>query len=129
MNRSGIATIIFDGDLSTFRRSKWIDNGYSLVGLGIGWPTGIVGTIAIELSNHGIDGVPGAVYDVNGSLAIDPTKQPNGTAGVLIINGITTSLAAICVTFTLGSGNDGAGKYFTDDSHIDGHPPTLSMKL
>lgn len=110
----------FGGDMSANRRSQWVDlRGCHNGALEIAWPaTGTpVGTIAIEVSNHGAYGVAGVVY----SPAI--AKQPAGTADGTLFDGIFTTAKFICVTYTVTSGGTGAS--FTDLSGVATKPAKL----
>jgi hypothetical protein len=109
-------------DLSATTRSKWckLPPGAKKCAIGIGWtdvdsPTG---TIAIEVSTHGIDGVAGAAYPVV------ITTQPAGSAGTLFLDNIETAAEFIAVTYTRVSG--GTGDTFTDDA--GGTTPALIIK-
>ena len=90
--------------------------------IGIGWPaTGTpVGTLAIEISNHGKPGVAGAPYPTT------ITTNPAGTANTLVLDNIETSCTYIRMTYTAGSGGTGAS--FTDDSGVSGTLPTIETK-
>jgi hypothetical protein len=110
----------FAGDLSAARRAQWVNaSGRDTVSVGIGWPAGVVGTIGVELSNHGQAGVAGAAYSIT-------MTQPAGTAGGALITGIEPNGASsITVVWTPGVGNDGVGKHFTDESGVAGTEPLL----
>jgi hypothetical protein len=109
-------------DLSASTRTKWIKRppGAKKACIGIGWPaTGTpVGTLSIEVSDHGKPGVAGAAYPV----AI--TTNPSGTANTLILDLIETAADAIAMVYTRTSG--GTGAVFTDSSGVAGTLPQIT---
>jgi hypothetical protein len=120
----------FGGDLSAARATGWFAlSGRKDVSVGAGWPTGIVGVIDFELSNHGQIGVAGAPYrDSDGDPAIPTANQPASTAANITVRGIEPEAALfIRVTWTPGVGNSGAGKYLSNDSGVVGTSATLGI--
>lgn len=117
-----IPIVFTAADLSATTRSKWckLPPGAKKCAIGIGWPAtdAPTGTIAIEVSTHGIDGVAGAAYPV-----VIGT-QPAGSAGTLFLDNIETAAEFIAVTYTRVSG--GTGAVFTDEA--GGLPPALVIK-
>jgi hypothetical protein len=90
--------------------------------IGIGWPNTDtpIGTLAIEISNHGKPNVSGAPYPTV------ITINPAGTANTVILDKIETSATYIRMTYTRSSG--GAGAVFTDDTGVAGTLPNIETK-
>jgi hypothetical protein len=117
--------LVFDAaDISATTRSRWakLPPGAKKCAIGIAWtdvdsPTG---TLAIEVSTHGLEGVAGAAYPV-----VIGT-HPAGSVGSLLLDNIETAAEFIAVTYTVVSG--GVDDVFTDESGVAGRPPALIIK-
>jgi hypothetical protein len=91
--------------------------------IAMGWPaTGSpIGTLAIEVSNHGTEGTSGAAYSPA------PSTNPSGAvAANIILDNIVTSACYIRMTYTASSG--GTACVFTNDSGVAGTSPTIEFK-
>jgi hypothetical protein len=90
--------------------------------IGVGWTaTGApIGELSIEVSNHGDDSMAGSVYPVT------ITTNPAGSAGSVMLDGITTSAEYIKMRYTRSSA--GTGAVFTDETQVAGTFPTIIFK-
>ena len=91
--------------------------------IAMGWPaTGSpVGTLAIEVSNHGIEGTAGAAYSPA------PSVNPSGAvAANIVLDNIVTAAAYIRMTYTNSSG--GTACIFTNETGVAGTTPTIEFK-
>lgn len=88
----------------------------------IGWTgaTTPVGTFAIQVSKHGINGTAGAVYTPA------PSSGPAGTSSFAVFDGIETAAPYIRLVYTRTSG--GASDVFTNDSCVSGTSAIISFK-
>ena len=113
--------IVFSGDMSSTLRSKWIrrPSAARAFSLGIGWPaTGTpTGTLAVEISDHGVNGVAGT------PVTLTIPAQPAGSAGGWVIDNIPCTAAYIAVTYTRTSG--GAGANLMDSQRNANSKPSI----
>jgi hypothetical protein len=105
--------------------TKWVrlPDACKKIAIGIGWPaTGTpVGTLSIQVSNHGKAGVAGAAYPI--TIATQPT---GATAKTVVLDNIETGAKFVRMVYTRGSG--GTGCIFVDDSGVAGTTPSIDVK-
>lgn len=110
----------FGGDLSVARTTVWLNKvGRPRGFLAMGVPEGVVGTISIEVSAHGDNNQVGVDYPKQ------PATQPTGGAHYRLVADIDTPAPFIIFRWTPGVGNDGVGKYFTNDAFAASSKPLL----
>jgi hypothetical protein len=113
-----------DNSLAANDVTKWVQipPQTKRICIAMGWPaTGTpIGTLEIQVSNHGKVGVAGAAYSPA------PSTNPTGGADNIILDNIVTACRYIRMTYTAGSG--GTGCIFTSDSGVAGTTPTIDFK-
>lgn len=122
-----IIELDFGGDLSASRNSQWVpmvdpDTGaiYTDFALGISWPSGVSGTVAVHVGTIAIGtGVPYIT-------PIPTADQPAGTAAAKFLEGGKTNAPFLIVVFTRTAGS--AGQYLSDETARVGAKPRLVLR-